>query len=280
MGRTKLQRIFSTVAILGVFLVVGIFILMSMGTLTASRGVVDLLLIVGIICFGCISCMIVARYINDKSKRIPVLIVLVSTGVTCLLWIIFVFVGQSFIDAINSGNFSEGSVKALLVFAKIIVFITIQTSFANLLVSNLFKLRNDMMIFQIIMYVSNAIMDFWLCALILSLTITGDGLEIGWKSLYESKFWVTLFVLSTVYTFVSNIILRKYERHKVTEDVVYGKETSSDEFKKATMEKKEEASRKEVSVEDRIKKLDDLKEKGLINDEEYANRKSKILEDI
>ena len=224
--------------------------------------------------------MIVARYINDKSKRIPVLVVLGLTGLTCLLWIIFVFIGQALINAIENGTFNESSLRGILVYIKITVFFTIQTSFANLVVSNLFKLRKDMMIFQGIMYASNAIMDFWICALILSLGINEDGFYIGWESLVTSKFWITLFVLATVYTCVSNIVLRRYEKHRVHDDAVYGKETFSDSYKKVKEEKSEEQVKKTDSIEDRIKKLDDLKEKGLINDDEYASRKSKILEDI
>ena len=282
MGRTKLQKILSTTAILGSFVVVGALVLMMMGVIKSSRVVVDFLLIVGILCFGCISCMVVARYINDKSKRIPVLIVLISTAVTCLLWIIFIFVGQAFIDAImGEGEITEASFRALFVFAKITAVITIQTSFANLVVSNLFRLRKDMIIFQGIMYFSNAVMDFWISALILSLRLTDGGIELAWKSLIESKFWVTLFVLATVYTGISNVILRKYEKRVVRDNAVYGKETFSDSYEQVKQEIKDTEEKKQpTTIEDRIKKLDELKEKNLITEEEYTTRKSKILEDI
>lgn len=282
MGRTKLQKILSTTAILGAFLVVGILILMATGVISSSSVLVDFLLIVGIICFGSISCMIVARYINDKSKRIPVIIVLSLTGLTCLLWIIFVFIGQGLINSIEANTITEAGVKGILVYAKITVFITIQTSFANLVISNLFKLKQDMLIFQGIMYVSNAIMDFWICALILSLGIGDDGFYLGWPALIEEKFWVILFILATVYTFMSNIILRRYEKRRVQDDVVLAKETYSDSYKKVKEESPVQPviSEQKNTIEDRIKKLDDLKEKGLITEEEYSSRKSKILEDI
>ena len=275
MGKSKLQKIFSTTAILGAFIVVGVLILMAMGIINSNRALIDFLLIIGILCFGCISCLIVARYLNDKSKRIPVLIVLILTGLTCLLWIIFVFIGQSFIDAIGNNTLTDAGFSGILIYTKITIILTIQTSFANLLVSNLFRLKRDMMVFQGIMYASNAIMDFWLTFVVLGIKVEG-GHSFEWLF---STFWVTVFIISAVYTIMSNAILRRYERRRVQEDVVYGKVTYSDSYKKAKAEQ-EPKSEPKNSLEERIKKLDVLKEKGLITDEEYSARKSKILEEI
>ena len=278
MGKSKLQKIFSTTAILGAFIVVGVLILMAMGVINSNRALIDFLLIIGILCFGCISCLIVARYLNDKSKRIPVLIVLILTGLTCLLWIIFVFIGQSFIDAIGNNTLTDAGFSGILTYTKITIILTIQTSFANLLVSNLFRLKRDMMVFQGIMYASNAIMDFWLTFVVLGIKVEG-GHSFEWLF---STFFVTVFIISAVYTIMSNAILRRYERRRVQEDVVYGKETYSDSYKKAKAEQRANDPNSEHinSIEERIKKLDVLKEKGLITDEEYSARKSKILEEI
>ena len=274
MGKSKLQKIFSTTAILGAFIVVGVLILMAMGVINSNRALIDFLLIIGILCFGCISCLVVARYLNDKSKRVPVLIVLILTGLTCLLWIIFVFIGQSFIDAIGNNTLTDAGFSGILTYTKITIILTIQTSFANLLVSNLFRLKRDMMVFQGIMYASNAIMDFWLTFVVLGIKVEG-GHSFEWLF---STFFVTVFIISAVYTIMSNAILRRYERRRVQEDVVYGKETYSDSYKKAKAEQRANDPNSEHinSIEERIKKLDVLKEKGLITDEEYSARKSKI----
>ena len=229
MKKKNIQKILSTVSITGAFVVVGFLVLMMTGVLQSSRGIVDLLIIVGIISFGCISCMSVTRYIDDKTKRVPVLIVLISTGVSCLMWILFIFLGQSFIDSIIAGTVNAEQFAGILTYTKIAIFLTIQTSLANLVISNIFRLRKSMIAFQVVMYASNAIVDFWLSAVVLSVTFNGGDLGFAWPALVESRFWVTLFILALAYTAVSNSILKKYEKRKLKEENVYGGTVTSSE---------------------------------------------------
>lgn len=284
MGRTKLQKILSTTAILGAFIVVGTLILMMTGALKSSRAIVDFLIIVGIICFGCISCMTVARYIHDKTKIIPVYLVFGLTGLTCVLWIIFIFIGQSFIDAASAGTLTDASFAGLLTFAKIVVFVTIQTSLVNLVISNLFKLKKTMLVFQVIMYASNAFVDFWLSAVVFSVIINGDGnLDFAWPELVTSRAWISLFVVALAYTFIAGAVMKRYEKNIATENALYGNQTSSIAYDNAMKEKEQEKEQEKAlanDVETRLRKLDDLKAKGLISDEDYEAKKAKILEDI
>ena len=48
----------------------------------------------------------------------------------------------------------------------------------------------------------------------------------------------------------------------------------------ANQKSQEPETKKEKSIEDKIKQLNSLKEKNLINDEEYNKKKEKLLEEL
>lgn len=277
MGKTKLQKIFQAITIASTFVVVGLLILMIMGVFPKSRTLVDLLLVVGIICFGSISCMSVARWMEDKSKRIAIWCVLVLTGVTCLLWIVFVFIGQGFIDGVIAGKTTEAGLRGILIFTKITIFLTIQTALVNLVISNLFYFGKRMIAFQVIMYISNAIMDLWLSVLFLGLGINANGEFYFTSAFLLGRAWITLFILAVAYTIVSGAIVKGVQKRRMREIAFQNNEQVK--YKEQNQETKE-TKVDETSVEARLHKLDKLRADNLISEEDYKAKKAKILEDL
>lgn len=279
MGKTKLQKIFSTISITSLFVVVGLVVLMIGGTIKSSRFMWDLVLIVGIVSFSCVSCLSVARYVEDKEKRIPAFIVIGLTGLTCILWIIALFVGQGFIDKIRGGTAEGANLVHTWNFIKIVIFITVQTAFANLIVTYLFWFKNRLIPFQVVMYLSNGIVDLWLSLVLLSSGFSeskGAYANLPW--LYSREV-ITILVISFMYMMISTMLIRRFFRRKVVV-TTQGYDPRMDlevEVEDDVASKKEE---EKPSVEERIKKLDNLKAGGLITEEEYNAKKAKILEDI
>ncbi len=278
MGKTKLQKIFSTISITSLFVVVGLIVLMIVGTIKSSRFMWDFVLIVGIVSFSCVSCLSVARYVEDKEKRIPAYIVMGLTGVTCILWIIALFVGQGFIDKIMGGTVEGANLIHTWNYIKTVIFITVQTALANLIVTYIFWFKNRLIPFQVVMYVSNGIVDLWLSLVLLSSGFNDHGPYANFMWLY-SKEVMTIVIISFLYTMISTMLIRRFFRRKVVVTT-----HNYDPNMEIEVETKEETAGKEVekqpTVEERIKKLDTLKAGGLITEEEYNAKKAKILEEL
>ena len=272
MTKGKLQKILSVTSIVGLFVVVGLLILMITGIIPWSLPIVDILLIFGILCLGCVSCLGTVRYFNQSKKQdIAIWCVVGFTALTCLLWIIFVFVGQAFITAAVNGEEMGAGLIPIWNFAKIVILLTIITFMGNLVIGNICVLKKRMIPFQVVMYISNAIVCIWLAILVLSINLsTENGLRVGATFLF-GRFPLTLFILAAAFTSVASGIIKSIQKRlfrEATEDLMnnHNNQPVKDE--------------QDNSVEGRIKKLDELKAKNLITEEEYSNKKAKILEEL
>ena len=275
MKKSKIEKLMSIIPISLAFVIVGIFVLGAMGTISLNRFVIDFLLILAILCFGCISCLPASRILTKEKElkhHIYAYVIIGLTGLTCLLWIIFIFVGQDFINAISNGTYTGN--MGILTYAKIVAFITIQTSIANMVISNVYTFKKEYLAFQIIMYVSNFIVDLWLTIVIMSLNYVEGSLAFTANWLFDSKFIWTIFVLSLAFSMLASAILKSIIK-KRTRDITLDQQTIL-----KTIQDNNIQIQQAPSIEERIKKLDELKEKGMLTEEEYASKKAKILEDI
>lgn len=275
MKKSKIERLMTIIPISLAFVIVGVLVLGVLKVLPLNRFIIDTLLILGILCFGCISCLPATRILTKEKEfkhHIYAYVIIGLTGLSCLLWIIFVFVGQDFINAISSGTYTGN--LGILTYAKIVVFITVQTSIANMLISNVYTFKKEYLAFQIIMYISNFIVDLWLTIAIMSLNYVGDSLEFTANWLFDSKFIWTIFSLALAFSILAGAILKSIIK-KRTRDITLDQQTIL-----KTIQDNNIQIQQEPSIEDRIKKLDELKEKGILTEEEYANKKAKILEEI
>lgn len=274
MKKTKLEKIMTIAPITLAFILVGILVLGIMDVITLNRFMIDSLLILGIICFGCIACFPATKILSKDRKNIYAYIILGLTGLTCLLWIIFVFVGQSFIDYIvSSDSVDFSTLHGIWGYTKITIFITIQTSLASLVVSYLHTLKKEYLAFQIVMYISNFIVDLWLSILILSVGVNETGLTFAGSWLINSKLSITIFVLATSFSILAGAIMKTIIK-KRTKDIVLEKDTL------VKTVKDNNAMVDTNSIENRIRKLDELREKGVITEQEYADKKAEILKEI
>ena len=276
MKKSKLEKIMSILPITLAFIIVGVFVLMLVDVFPSNRVMIDILLVLLILCVGCISCLTATRILTkEKNKNnIYAYVILGLTGLTCLLWIIFIFVGQNLIDALINETATTGNLIGVWNFAKVIIFITIQTSLVNLVISNLFTFKKEYFAFQIIMYVSNFLVDLWLTIVIMSASLTEEGLKFSANWLIDSKFFGTVFALALAYSILAGAIMKSIVK-KRTRDLTLDKQTIL-----KTVRDNNTESQDSNSIEVRIKKLDELKEKGIITEEEYSAKKAKILEEI
>lgn len=276
MKKSKIEKLMSIIPITLAFVLVGVFVLMMVGSLPKSRFMIDTILILLILCFGCISCLTASRILSkekDKKHHILAYVIIGLTGLTCLLWIIFVFIGQGLLDKAVNDSADITNLVGVWTYTKITIFVTIQTSIANLIVSNIYTFKKDYFPFQIVMYVSNFLVDLWLTIVIMSLNIKDGEMVFNAQWMFDSKFIWTLFSLALAYSILASAVLKSIIK-KRTRDLTLDQQTIIKNIKDNNVEIETN------SIENRIKKLDDLKEKGIISEEEYAAKKAKILEEI
>lgn len=276
MKKSKIERLMTIIPISLAFVIVGVLVLGVLKVLPLNRFIIDTLLILGILCFGCISCLPATRILTKEKElkhHIYAYVIIGLTGLTCLLWIIFIFIGQNFLNAINTDDFT--GLGGVWTYAKVIIFITIQTSIANLVISNIYTLKKEYFVFQIIMYVSNFIVDLWLTIVIMSVNVVDDQLLFTANWLFDSKFVWTIFSLALAFSVLASGILKSIVK-KRTRDMTLDTQT----IIKTIQDNNVQVQPQPQTIEERIKKLDELKEKCVITEDEYADKKAKILEEI
>lgn len=267
-NKSTLEKLFVTIPIVSAFVIVALFVLMMFGFLPVNRIVIDILLLLTVACFGCLSSLTTTKILAKDKKNIWALIILGLTALTCLLWIIFIFVSQAFLDSLISSSSSSGSIVGVWTYAKIVIFVTIQTILANIILSTSNVFKKEYFWFQIVMYVSNAIVDIWLSILFLSMVVV-DG-EIVLKATWlvtEKLSWVVIILFGS-FSALANVIFQNVLKRKTrtlvsNENVIISQDTAQ-----------------ENTIEARLKKLEELKEKNIITQEEYDQKKSKILDEI
>ena len=273
--KSKLEKLMFSIPISIAFVIVGLVVLGVTQVLHFSRAVIDIIIILGIIAFGMISCLLPAKILAKNKKSIFAWTVIGMTALVCLLWIIFIFIGQGVIDALAGDGSLDTALSGIWVYTQIVVFLTIQTFMVNLVCSNIYIFKKTMIPFQAVMYASNLIVDVWFTILIFAVKINAEGsFEFGANFLWDNKFVLTLFLLALAFTILSSAILKSIQKRR---ERVMTLEDHDKYAKSAEIQHKEE---QKETIEERIKKLDDLKEKGIISEEEYKDKKAKILDEI
>ena len=100
---------------------------------------------------------------------------------------------------------------------------------------------------------------------------------------FTFSFWIgwmgfSWLLKGTVYvcTECGNEVDKTYLRIGKTKNVV----VQTSEVKEITVSSNKKSEEVSVSIEKRLEDLSDLKEKGLINDDEYENKRKEILKDL
>lgn len=215
--KSKFEKIFTSATISLAFVVVGLLVLGIMQVMPMNRFFLDLLLILAILCFGCVSSLSAVKMLSINKKNIYAYIILGLTGFVCLLWIIFIFVGRGLIDALASNTADMSSLANAWGYTKTVIFLTVQASLVNLVLTNIYNLKKSYLVFQIIMYVCNFLVDLWISILVLSLVVTSNGIAYTANWLLDSSFIATLFVLCCVFSWLSAVILRNINRRRIRE---------------------------------------------------------------
>lgn len=301
----KYYRIVNTSAIVGLFVAVGILVLMVTGTIPWTSSKVGIIAAVAILCFSCLLALPWIRKIENNEFKILSYVFLGIVGLSCILWLISDIVIISEYKAIKAAAGKEltddeqikliSGLLRTINFLKASVLISIQFSVASFIATGITKYRKTMIPFQAIAYVSYLFCDFWFTSFLFTVNIksnVGSIIASGASDILDkifvineglfkfltSKAMLTIFVLAIAYVLVSNAIIKRQEQTRIkhaAEDLAYGRVSSTVEPQPVQAE-----PATAESPEEKLAKLKKMYESELISQEEYEAKKSEILKDM
>ena len=135
----KLYKIINTCSIVGLFVTVGLVVLMIMGTIKCTSSVVGIVAAIAILCFSCVLALPWIRKIENNEFKVLSYVFLGIVALSCLLWIISDIVIISQYKVIKAASLKDeltneestklfNSLVSSLNYLKTAVFISIQFS--------------------------------------------------------------------------------------------------------------------------------------------------------
>ncbi len=301
----KLYKIINTCSIVGLFVAVGLVVLMIMGTINCTSSIVGIVAAIAILCFSCILALPWIRKIENNEFKVLSYVFLGIVAASCLLWIISDIVIISEYKAIRAASAKSdltdeesakllSSILATINFLKASIFISIQFSVASFIATGITKYKKTMLPFQVIAYVSYLFCDFWFSGFLFSVNINSnikklqaEGLDDMINRIFSvnekllnfltSKAMITIFVLAIAYVIIANAIIKRQEQRRIknaSEDIATGKVAvvGNDNIQEEQIVSE--------TPEEKLEKLKTMFEKELITKEEYETKKNDILKDM
>lgn len=296
----KLYKIINTCAIVGLFVAVGIVVLMITQTIKFSSSIIGLVIAIGILCFSCILALPWIRKIENNEFKILSYVFLGLIAVSCVLWIVsdivIIHEYKEIKSAVNGSNMTDeenvkffNGIVGALNYLKASVFISVQFSVASFIATSITKYKKTLIPFQAIAYTSYAVCDFWFSGFLFALNIkkasSVSGLDISdvfsvnsnMVKFLVSKAMLTIFILAVAYVIVANAVIKRMEQRKVkyaTDDLANGRVPAPQGGATVATEPEKE------TAQERLEKLKSMFDNKLITEEEYNQKKAEILKDM
>ena len=254
-----------------------------------------------IISLGAILCLPWLARVSDSKQRVFSIVMLALLGGSAILWVIsaiFIYLLYK-----NGETYSANTVVIFLNFVKACMIISFQAIEANMISLCIIKFKKQYIPFQAIMYASYLFVDLWVSIVLAGVKInTGNGVEFSpVLPSFFSAGMITVLVIAIIYIIIANAIINSIEARKNGEyyDIrgrrrhrgaaltgalmdsftdIEDYDTNNKKSENAEQAKTE--TKNEASVEEKLAKLKDLLDKNLITEEEYNQKKAKILEEM
>ena len=258
---------------------VGLIVLATTDVLHMSTGLIQFVGIIAVICLCGLMSLVWARNLERGKQKIVSIVFLSIIGAVCLLWVIAICVVMGLIRKGDAA--SDKELVNSLRFIKIVLIISVQFICGTTIGSVITRYGKSMIVFQVIMYISNIVVDLYVsCWLFLFKINNGEvsfATESGLFTILTSKGMITIAVLAIVYVSLSNSIIKRVELKRQK----YQIENYGDKIDKKEAEQQEQSNAQ--PVKDNKQKLVELKsmlDDGLITQEEYDEKRKKLLEEM
>lgn len=278
-SKFSLYGIIQTISIVGLFLAVGLIVLATTGTLHMGTGLIQFVGIIAVICLCGLMSLVWARNLERGKQKVVSIVFLSIIGAVCLLWIIAICVVMGLIRKGDAATDKE--LVNSLRFIKIVLIISVQFICGTTIGAVITRYGKSMLVFQVIMYISNIVVDVYVSCWLFLFKINNGEVAFATDSklfaILTSNGMITIAVLAIVYVSLSNSIIKRVELKRQK----YQIENYGDKIDKKEIE--EQTQTNTQPVKDNKQKLVELKsmlDDGLITQEEYDEKRKKLLEDM
>ncbi len=262
----------NSLAIVILFVAVGLIVLGFRGVIPFSRGFFLILLTLFIVSGAALLALPWVRRLQFKEHLIPSWIFLGLLILCALLWLICGFLLINNFDKLSS---DASEVIYILNFLKFNLIFTMNYSIASLIATNLIKYGKRMIPFQIILYASNLLVDLYFTMLFCCIHFNKDSFisfSMGGLRWLISPIVTTVILIAFIYMILANAIARRIERRRVS----YA--NGSDEMPDEVFGGKTE--QKPASAQEKLAELKAMYDQNLITQEEYDRKKNDILNNM
>ena len=309
-GDGKIYRLVQLLAISAFLIAVVLVILEIFQILPMSANTNGVVFSIGVLGAGgmiALPWVRVFEVFKEKPYKITAIVFLALAGVCVILWIICVWLiiglikkaimNDVDISIINSLVNSLNAIRASLI-------VSLQFVVASYVAKNVIKYKKTLLPYQIMAGLSQLFIDAFLCIVLTALTITTEGVEFSKTAILLTNRWTwALFVIAIVLGIFPTVVFRRTDRRNILRarsegmyetfgaqpddsdnapaaaNTANANTANIDPFDMDPFYSTNTAS-SGPSVDEKLRKIKDLLDKGLITQEEYDKKREDIINSI
>lgn len=288
--RAKDGKLYKTLQLLSIIVIIvaialvifGVFDLVHLGT-TGFGAVLS----IGVVGLGLLTALPWVRIfegIKEKPFKITAIVFLAITAVVVILWIVCVW---QVVKLVSSGikGADEEAIKGLvssLRTIRVTLIVSLQFVVLSYIAMNFVKYRKTLLPYQIIAAVAYLFIDFYLSLVLTALTITNDGIGLSDTAVILTNKWLlALFIIAVLAMIFPNIVFKRADRRRLVEAAAENRKGTDNADRPEVESGAKDADKQSGgSADEKLRKIKDLRDSGLITQEEYEKKRSEILDSI
>ena len=285
LGHGKLYKILSTIAYVGMFAAVGIVVITLTSSIHLNAYLWGVVATIAILSLGLTSSLPWIRRIENREYKTASIVFAAFIAACVVLWAICLWM----VVVMYAKN-DMSSLDWFLQFLKIAILVSLQLMVSTFVGNVLIKCGKTMIAIQVISYLSYLFVDFYLSFLVFCIVISpgsSSPIYVNTEALgvLGKPAMVTIFALALVYTFIAKFIMRSIENRRVrdmTEEMVLKnqQEQAQPTVNINLVGAQQAPAGEQKDVRAKLADLKQLKEDGLITEEEYNKKREQILKDM
>ena len=274
----NLFKLLQNVAVIGLFLVVGLGVLFGTNLLPRTSYSIEFTIITGLLLLGILIVLPWAKYLEQKEYKIVSLVFLIATAICVVLWelsTILIF------SAYRSQSINLGLIQLI----RITLIISLQVVIASIIGKFIIKYSAKYIPFQVIAYLSMLYIDFYLSTMLCGIIIkTG---EINFSTairdlLFFNRVTLAFLILSIVYLGVAYGVINDARKRRVRNSILAKNRKLNKDIGLMDLDDEDEEDLKNAPVandaEAQLEKVKSMFDKGLITKEEYDAKRQTIID--
>ena len=283
----NLYKLLNNVSIVTTFLAATVIVLFATNAIPFNAALIDFVSAIVVVCIACLMCLPWAKHLEKKELKIYSIVFLSFIAVCAIFWILSViFTVNIFKGVIEEGKNPGEFVKSLR-FIQASVLITAQLITSNFVAINILRFKKRYLPWQIIAYISFVFIDFYASFFIFCLYPVEDaGLGISPNAeILITKAMLTMIGLAIAYIAIALSVIRNLEMKRlgcVRRRGRFGRHywEPAIPLQAEVEEEKPEPKKENAGAEEKLEKIKKLLDSGMITQEEYEEKRKKIIEEI